>query len=197
VLSRELAGAPNAGTFLTIGDDSSLQFAREDFAYVVVANWHNSNTPANQYAGYGRIVSKQSLVPPFRGVVLLANYPTINVGGPTATRFVTQLDVEGDAVFSSWSNLNDDAVRVYASRRVGGVVAARIDGQTVGEFHMSPSDVSEPGAPVMIGGSTGEGLDGNIAEVVVLHGATSVAGLAALERHLMSKYGVTTGVALK
>jgi len=197
ILSRTLAGAPDAATFLVVDDHPSLQFGREDFAYVVVASWHNSNLPEHSYGGYGRIVSKQATMPPYSGVALLANYPGINVGGPTTSRFAAQLDTSGDVALSSRKDLNDDAMRVYAACRTGGVVSVRVNGDVLGEIYMSPTDVSEPGAAVLIGGSTGEGLDGQIAEVVLLRGSESVEGLPALEHYLMNKYDIQPGWELR
>jgi hypothetical protein len=195
-LSRELAGGPDAATFLIVADSQSLQFGEDDFAYVVVASWKNSPYPGGNFAGYGRILSKQSPTEPYDGVALLANYPGINVGGKTATRFAAQLDIFGTVALSSQTNLNDDTVRVYTACRTDDEVSVRINGETVGQVYTSPANVSTPGASVLIGGSQGDGLDGLIAEIIVLHGTTEPEDLSALEHHLMSKYDITPSQAM-
>lgn len=196
LLSRGLAGAPDAATFLEVSDDESLQFGEDDFAYVVVASWENSAIPENSYAGYGRILSKQSPTPPYDGVALLANYPGLNPTGRTATRFAAQLDVFGTVALSSRTSLNDDVVRVYTAWRAADVLSVRINGETVGQVEAPYTDVSTPDAPVLIGGGQGEGLDGNIAEIIMLRGIANLEDLSALERHLMRKYAIMASSAM-
>lgn len=181
------------GAYLAVKDDDSLRFGTQDFAYLVVAAWRNSpDRDGFRYYGYGRIVSKQAVSKPFDGFAMLANYPAgLDPEAPLTTRLVVQAEASETFVLSDSKQLNNGRFRVCTAARIGDELALRINGVEESTERLSPSlDFSVPGAHLLIGGSSSEALDGDIAELVVLRGPTATDDLAALEQHLLVKYGL-------
>lgn len=87
--------------------------------------------------------------------------------------------------------LNNDRFRVCAARRNGDELEVRINGVLEGKVRMQAGiDLSFPGADVLVGGLACEALDGDVAEVVVIHEQTRPDELAAVERYLLEKYAL-------
>lgn len=175
---------------LSVSDSPSLRFGDKDFSYLVVASWKNQTSPAELYAGYGRIVSKQMPQAPYTGFALLAN--AAGVGhSQFASRLVVQLDLFDNWLLSYNHTLNDGRFRVCMARRVENELQLWIDGRASGSIAISgDADLSVPNAPLIIGGLYGEEFDGSIAELAILRGNVSEERIRHLERLLMTKYDI-------
>jgi hypothetical protein len=110
---------------LRVADSEALQFGDGDFAYLLVARWHNESVAGSNYWGYGGLLSKQEPWYPYRGVGVFANFP-----GPAgvARRFAAQLVIGETYVLSYSANMNDDQLRLCVVRRVGRDLELRVDG---------------------------------------------------------------------
>jgi hypothetical protein len=177
---------------LVVADASSLHLARRDFVVAMVARWTNSTDPiAGVYGGYGMMLSKQTKFDPYWGLVLLANYPSINGTYAAAARIGLQLDLVGSSVLSSSTKLNDGVFRLFVGRRIGSNLEVRING--VAESRMETatvSDISTEGYPLIIGGSDGAPLIGDVAEIAIIGGAVTESDLSELERYFIREYAL-------
>lgn len=179
---------------LEVADSPSLQFGVDDFTYLAVMAWDNDPQSQGSYSGVGAIIGKQGPQIPYPGLLLLANHPGFFGFFPSApgyTRLAVQCAIGGTFAASYTDHLNDNQFRVYGVRRKGTDLALRINGLRDNATTISSSlDLSEVGSPLIIGGSTGIPLKGEIAELIALHGNTSDAELAGLEAYLMEKYAL-------
>lgn len=184
-------GNPDDPTSLLVSDSSSLQFGKDDFAYILVMRWSNEVTTRQTYAGSGVILGKQLMPFPYPGILLMANYPAFFGGAPASSRLAVQLEVGGPFAVSYSDGLNDSKFRVHVVRRLGTDLALRINGVREGGTILSAHfDVSAIGAPLVIGGNPQAPLRGDIAELVALRGTTTDADLAGIEVKLMDKYAL-------
>ena len=179
---------------LDVTDAASLQWGTDDFVIAVVANFKNSATTG---ASYGLLYSKQLETGPFPGPSLWGN---LVVSGQTQPVFALQ--IQGGATYNaatpSSKPLNDGNIRLYAGRRTGGTnLEVRVNGAQAGvSVAASTINLSAVGQPLHIGGhlasdgSFGQALDGDIAEIVAVHGSSTAAQLQTLESYLMKKYGL-------
>jgi len=183
--------SPDAATALTVVDSVSLNFGVGDFAYLLVMRWSNNPSPATGYRGAGAIIGKQAIQQGFPGVLLMANYPAFFSNVAASTRFAAQLELGGAFAVSYTDGFADDTFRLYVARRVGTDFSLRVNGSREGGTHILPSlDLGAGGAPLQIGGSIGMPFQGDIAEMIALHGVTSEADLTGVEAWLMNKYGL-------
>lgn len=184
-------------TTLQVADTQSMRFGADDFAYVVVMRWNNSEKVrfrtayVYSYNGSGGILSKQNGVPPYNGIFLMANLPSPFLGADAGTRFAVQLSVDGPLAISYSDGLNDNAFRVYTLRRRGTDLALRINGDREGGTKLKPNvDASGEDGALLLGGVIGQPLRGDIAELVGLKGNFTDDELHALEQHLIVKYAL-------
>jgi len=184
---------------LRVPDSQALAFGTDNFAYVLVMRWDNTQTvrvnnaspPAALYSGSGGILSKQNGFSPYGGVFLMANLPSPYLPNDADTVLAVQLSLAGPRAHSYQDGLNDSVFRVCTLRRDKTDLALRINGEREGGTVLKPSvDVSAQGADLLLGGVGGQPLRGDIAEVVALRGGFSDAELLALERQLLKKYAL-------
>jgi hypothetical protein len=174
-----------ANTALQITDSATLQWGTDDFAIFIVGSYKNAST------GYGMFLSKQEAPYPYRGPSLWGNYtlPSMNTGiGLQLENTTTQYAI-------STAGKNDGVVRLYTGRRAGNTMEVRVNGAVQGMATATPNDVSAAGRAIFIGGAPGtntvtQGLDGDIAEIVAVHGALTAAELTQLESYLKAKYAL-------
>jgi hypothetical protein len=177
-----------ANTALQVTDSATLQWGTDDFALLVVAGYKNATTSG---LGYGMFVAKQETPYPYAGPALWGNYtaPSLN------TVIGLQADSSGTRYAISTAAKNDGVIRLYTGRRVGTSLEVRVNGTAQGTATATSVNVSAPGRPLFIGGVPGtttvsQALDGDIAEIVAVHGALSDAELTQLETYLKAKYGL-------
>ena len=177
-----------ANAALQVTDSATLQWATDDFALLVVAGYKNATTSG---LGYGMFVAKQETPYPYAGPALWGNYtaPSLN------TVIGLQADSSGTQYAISTAAKNDGVIRLYTGRRVGTSLEVRVNGTVQGTATATSVNVSAPGRPLFIGGVPGtttvsQALDGDIAEIVAVHGALSDAELTQLEAYLKTKYGL-------
>jgi hypothetical protein len=177
-----------ANTALQITDAATLQWATDDFAILVVGSYKNATTSG---LGYGMFVAKQETPYPYTGPGLWGNYtaPSLN------TVFALQTDSSGTEYVTSTNAKNDGVIRLYTGRRVGNKLEVRVNGTVQGTATATPNNISAAGRPLFIGGAPGtntvvQPLDGDIAEIVALHGALTDTELAQLESFLKTKYAL-------
>lgn len=169
--------------YLQIADHASLRWAQADFAiYAVVRHF---NVPPS----YAIIYAKWTDVSPFPGIFLWANYP-----GTPADGYVTRLDTA--RVVSSDGGQNDGKARVVGAWKAGSRFELRIDGAKVGEIPdaggYDPVGFDAVGRPVFLGGRPElvQMLDGDVAEIVGVKGALSVAEIGNIEAYLKTRHGL-------
>jgi hypothetical protein len=172
---------------LEVADAVTLQWGSDDFTIEMVARYTNPSPNALLY-------SKQAIPAPYVGAALWGNQLLASGAGV----FSAQVEYKsGYFAGSAMRGLNDGLARLYGGRRTGGTdVETRINGLAVGA-QVTPTvvDVSAVGIPVSLGldVNNGEGsqqLDGDVAEIVAIHGTTAAADLACLESYLVSKYAL-------
>jgi hypothetical protein len=176
-----------ANTALQVTDSATLQWGTDDFALLVVGGYKNVTTNG---LGYGMFVAKQETPYPYAGPALWGNYtaPSLN------TVIGMQADSSGSQYAISTNAKNDGVIRLYTGRRVGTSLEVRVNGTVQGTATATSVNVSAPGRPLFIGGVPGtpvnQALDGDVAEIVAVHGALSNAELTELEAYLKAKYGL-------
>jgi hypothetical protein len=206
-----LAGAVNSlpairfnghGSYLEVGDSTSLDLSTDDFVVVMVAAWDNVTandmSAAGDSWGYGLLMAKQTYGSPEGGFVMFAN-AYAQAGSYLEGRlwFIVgdpQIDPPLYATASVNDQLNDGQFRVYSARRnEQTMIQARVNGAPVGEGTIpSALNLSAPGQPMRIGGQADpnlkQSLSGAISEIVIIRGSTSDSDLEQLERHFNRKY---------
>jgi hypothetical protein len=188
---RVVEGGPDEPKTMFVADAESLWLGTRDFLYAFVGSCTNPTSVDYLDYGYGTVLSKQDTFPPYSGVALISNYPSIVPQAPSVPRFGFQVTTRGDFVLSQNVHLNDGIFRLHVGRRVGIELELRINGVVQGLARTtSVLDVSMLGQPVRIGGSPGSAFVGELAEILIVAGATSDDDVAALERGLMNKYGL-------
>jgi hypothetical protein len=99
------------------------------------------------------------------------------------------------------STLSDLAVHLLVCHRAGAVLEIRVDGavsNSISSAAVASTDVSSPSVAAIIGGNgygtqTAAGqeqVQGDIAEMVGVHGSLTAAELANLESYLMTRYAI-------
>lgn len=175
---------------LSVADAASIRFGTDEVSVVLAARWRNPHHVTSTYGGYGGLLHKAEPISPFRGLAVFANYPA-SYAQQSVRRLAVQLELSTSLAFSYSVNLNDDEFRVYSARRAGERLEVRINGRSEGAAQVSPeTDLSALGEPILIGGQDNAPLRGDIAEIVLIRGATTESMLAGLERGLMLKYGL-------
>jgi hypothetical protein len=174
-----------ANAALQITDSATLQWGTDDFAILIVGSYKNAST------GYGMFLSKQEAPYPYRGPSLWGNYtlPSMNTG------IGLQLENTTTQYVISTASKNDGVVRLYTGRRAGNTIEVRVNGMVQGTATATPNNVSASGRAVFIGGAPGttsvtQGIDGDIAEIVAVHGTLTATELTQLESYLKAKYAL-------
>jgi hypothetical protein len=184
---------------LTIEDHSSLWFAVEDFAIVVVLQHRTQITPETMAAelDIGAVFLKTCDCPPFIGPNLFANdtWPRyVPPAGPTRSTFMFQLVARADYVArSEFTGFNDNQPHVVVARRENEALTVEVDGLPHGTgLASSRLDVSMRGAPVTIGANDHvdiQALEGEIFELVAIKG-TPLVDVDQLVTCLKGKYAI-------
>jgi hypothetical protein len=179
-----------ASTALQIADAASLQWGTGDYVVEIVGSWKNGAT------SLGMLYAKAAYTtPPYPGALVWANMQ--GTSDSTALGAANE-STSGYYVTGATMNLNDGTPRLYAARRYGGTnLEVRVNGVSDQSVVLpAATDVSATGNPAYIGGhpqnttSVIQPLDGDIAEVVAVHGSLTTAQLSALETYLKTKYGL-------
>jgi hypothetical protein len=184
------AGATTPGDMLTIQDSASLQWGTGDFYVVVVASFDNTLADGEE-EGVGALYVKATTASNIPGPFLTANIIGAITTSQTGLGFSTSV-TPGDWVTTS-TPYNDSTARSYAMQRVGLTLDLRVDGTSVGTSTSDGNDVSTPGTPVSVGGTTnGQGirLDGDIAEILAVKGTLATSDRTGIESYLKMKYGL-------
>ncbi|HEY5920763.1 MAG TPA: hypothetical protein VIV11_03790 [Kofleriaceae bacterium] len=175
-------------TTLQVTDSATLQWATDDFALFVVGGYKNTTTSG---LGYGMFVAKQLVPYPYAGPALWGNYtaPSLN------TVIGLQADGSGTQYTISTAAKNDGVIRLYTGRRVGNSLEVRVNGTVQGSATTTANNVSAAGRPLYIGGQPNtngvfQPLDGDIAEIVAVHGTLTTAELTQVETYLKAKYAL-------
>jgi hypothetical protein len=177
---------------LAIPHEESPSLGSDDFFVAIVAAWSNSTVQTPTYAGYGQLLCKTEVLPPFTGLCLFANYPLFSTPGAFSL-FGAQTSNTIPA-FGPDAGMNDGWLRLYAARRAQrSRFEARVNGSLGDTVEILPElDVGAPGSPLELGGndSSQYRLRGLLAEVVLLRGETSSSDVELLEGYLNEKYGL-------
>lgn len=105
---------------LVVEDAASLRLAEEDFVVALVAAWTNDTDVVDSgYGGYGIMLTKQTMLDPYSGLALLANYPGLASNHPTAARFAVQLDLDGSHALSASTKLGGSSQRRQPNPKSG------------------------------------------------------------------------------
>lgn len=179
-----------ANTALQIADAASLQWGTDDYTIEIVGSWKNVGTSTAML--YAKAVYDTS---PYPGALVWANMQDASTS--TALGAANE-STAGYYVTGTMMNLNDGTARLYAARRYGGTnLEVRINGVSDKSVAMPTArDVSATGNVAYIGGhpqsatSVIQALDGDIAEVIAVHGTLTPAQLTDLETYLKTKYGL-------
>ena len=172
-------------TMLTIADAASLHWGTDDYALAVLARFSTTRGTTNQM-----LFHRAMLAAPWYGAEIYVNSekPTL------APRFSFQSSEFAYAT-SSRSGLDDGAFHVFAGRRLGTTLEARVDAVADGFATVSPvDDVSDVGSPVSIGHNYDsapgfEALEGDIVAIVAVHASLDDAQMGALECRLLGLSG--------
>jgi hypothetical protein len=173
-------------SFLRLTDSPTLHWGSSDYSVFVVAEFSTTLGTVNQM-----LFEKSAVDEPWAGAQLFVN----SVKPVLAATFTSQ--VSEFAFATSTSRHLNDAPHLFAGRRVGELLEARVDGVAEAGTRVSPIvDISDLGQDVIIGqngnGRPGfQALQGRIAEVVAVWGPISDADLRSLECHLLAKYGIS------
>lgn len=175
---------------MEIADTATLQWGTDDYTIEIVGSWKNAQTAP------GILFAKAIYnIAPYAGALVWANM----MGASTSTSLgAANESMTGYYVTGGTMGLNDGNPRVYGSRRYGGTnLEVRINGASDQAATTSSAvDVSAVGYPVYLGGhpqsttSVIQALNGDVAEVVVVHGTLTAAQLGQLETYLKTKYGL-------
>jgi hypothetical protein len=164
---------------LSLVDSSSLQWGTGDFLIEVVVRWDNDGSNGEFGLPYGKIGQSS-------GVVFIAGDAQNDDNGLSAA-------IDGQNLIAYTAGYNDNKARLVAFRRSGSTLELRVNGSQVASQAQSGTvDVSASGVDAVIG-DDGMGdipLDGDIAEVVGVKGATSSQDLSSLEAFLKAKYNL-------
>jgi serine/threonine protein kinase len=171
---------------LEIGDATSLRWSTDDYAVFVVGSWKNASSDAGAF--YMKAVYD---TPPYPGVLMWTNLKGTSLGAATQSTY-------GHYVTGITLDLNDGRPRLYAMRRYDGThLEVRINGTRDNRIETRvPDDVSASGNASYIGGhpqSTTkiiQALDGDVAELVAVHGRLTTPEVEKLEKYLKAKYGL-------
>ena len=181
------------GTFMTIVDATTLNWATGDYYLVVVARY--SNDP-NQQGGFtnriGAFYFKEGTGPTL-GPALFGNV----TGNPGTSAFATQMSFAAAdrLVSTSTGNNNFPKGHAFSVHRGGTTLELRNNGALDGTKTVTAVDVSAPTIDVMLGATPGNGftqnrLNGDIAEVIAVKGAISSGDLSGIEGYLKAKYAL-------
>jgi hypothetical protein len=184
------AGTTTPGDMLSIADASSLQWGTGDFYVVVVANFDNTLADGAE-EGVGALFDKASNASNFPGPFLTANIIGAITTSQTGLGFSTSV-ASGDWVLTN-TPYNNSTSHAFAMQRVGLTLDLRVDGASVGTSTSDGIDVSTPGTPVSIGGTTnGQGirLDGDIAEILAVKGTLAASNRTGIESYVRTKYAL-------
>ena len=122
---------------------------------------------------------------------MLANYPAFFGNVSASTRLGGQLKLGDTFVVSRTDGFADGAFRLYVARRVGTIFSLRINGAYENDTVISSDlDLGAPDYPLLIGGTSGMPLEGDIAEMIALRGAVDDTDFTSLEAWLMEKYNL-------
>jgi hypothetical protein len=164
-----------------IADAPSLDWGTDDYAVVLVAKYTNA-TPDDSPATWGTLWDKNCGTGTFVGAAMWGIYPTGDPGGNQTTAMTAR--AENHQIAQVPITTDDGNPHVLAMRRTGTTLYVWADG--VGSSGQVPlDDVSQTGCGVDIGGA----LQGDIAEIIAIHGTVSDATMSALEQSLRTKYG--------
>jgi hypothetical protein len=175
--------------YFTFADNPSIQFGKDDFLIAVVAA-HMTSTVGT--FGYGLLYSKQLPSSPFVGPSFAGNSPT-----HVATLYAQLWWMEG--VQLPPTNFNNGQPflaifqRFFSADRSSATLRLHARNGGYGIF-TDPSlalDVSAPGAPAFVGGDPkGQDLEGDIAELVAVHGPVPDTDRGRLEMYFRQRYGL-------
>jgi hypothetical protein len=163
---------------LTLADSTSLRWGTGDYLIEVVARYDNDAQNSEFGLFYGKIGQND-------GLLLIAGDVVNNDNGISAA-----IDMNNEMGFTK--GYNDNAARIYAFRRTGSTLELRVNGAVVASQAQSGTvDVSASGIDAVIGDfQSNIPLDGDIAEIVGVKGATSSQDLSSLEAFLKAKYSL-------
>ena len=177
---------PGGTAYLNVPDSASLHFGTDDVsAYVVFAH-------ASNLAPYSRIVmAKTAVASPFQGLGFYANINN-TYGLGAAVRFpspLVTLDSNDAAVFGQMKPM------LVVAKRTGGGELGLLSGAKTSTanalYNQAPVDLTNQAA-LRIGGQGGQdqALLGDIAEIVLVHGAMTSAESDDVSAYLTAKYGL-------
>ncbi len=178
----------NTQTGMLVTDSATLQWGTGDYLIEIVSDFTNDPKNGNS-TGMGSFFSK---VGKSSGIIFFANDYDIKSQAISAGLFAAE---DQNTTLTFASAYNDGTARLYALQRVGNVVNLRVNAAQVATFtESSPVDVSATGFDIGIGVFPPQAnfalLNGDIAEVVAIKGATTNNDLAALESYLKTKYAL-------
>ena len=183
-----LGGHPSIhfqGTRLEISDATSLQLGTGDFALAVVGR---HTTAVDAGVGYGFFLTKQNATNPFAGPALIGN----DALGSSVVMFQART---GDGqVKTPTTGFNANQPLLMVVTRTGTAVDLRLGGASAATASGAPFgvDLSAVGRSLMLGdGPTGgQGLTGDVSEVVMVKGSVAPQDVSKLEGYLKTKYGL-------
>jgi hypothetical protein len=164
-----------------IADATSLQWGTDDYAVVEVAMYTNP-PPGPDPSTWGTLYNKNCLGAPFVGPAMWGIYPQGDPGGNLSTAMTAR--VENHEIAQVSFATDDGNPHVLAMRRTGTTLDVWADG-TDSPAQVPLIDVSQ----VSCGVGFGTALQGDVAEVIAIHGTVSDATMTALTAGLRAKYG--------
>jgi hypothetical protein len=174
-----------SGAHLDIASSSSLQLGTGDFSLTIVMR---ANTPSDPNGGM--VFAKQALPSPYLGLAVFMYLPS---AGAMLGEVASQ---NGSWTWTSESTFNNNVTHIYGFRRVGQMIATRVDG--VDDVPLTTDGGVDAGAdlncsnasPVHIGANVngGQVFTGDINEIVLVTGTMKASDLTGLEAWFKQKY---------
>lgn len=176
-------------TFLTIASSASTSWGTGDYSVFVVARY--SNTLGAGASGTAAFWSKTDIGLPRHGLQFIGN----SLGVAALDTCVSR--VAGN-VLDGTKTVNDNAWRVYATRRVVDTLVLRVNGivdATTTSASIAAENIDQPGQPAYIGGTNVSGtltqlMIGDMAELLAVKGALPNDKVAKIEAFLKARYGL-------
>ncbi len=175
------------GNMLVIADSASLQWGTGDFLVAAVARFDNDpkdGLVAGAAVLYSRFKFNMSV---YTGAILVGNVP--------GTIYQPGLALQGASMRqgSAPGPYNDGKFRLYTRRRNGLQLELRVNAASVATMSSPSTDVSSTGSVSTIGAEADANvlrLNGTIAELLACKGPIDPNDLTAIEKYLMTKYGL-------
>jgi hypothetical protein len=172
--------------YLSIADDTSLQWGAGDYAIFAVVRHTNNPSSGNPYA---IVYAKWIDTAPYTGPFVFANYPETVTSG-----YVSRVDDSREA--RTDGGLNDGVLRLVGTRKLGNDLELRINGTKQDQIDAGGYDTaafSAFDASAVIGGRAAanfQALEGDIAELIAVKGSLSDAEQTNIEVYLKARHGL-------